>query len=242
MEAPVSVSIVIPAFNEAARLGPTLRTIVDWATGERLEYEIVVVDDGSTDDTCRVADEFGPPVRLVRNGTNRGKGWSVRHGVAESRGASILFTDADLSTPIGEYAKLAHALARAEVVIGSRALSESNIEKHQPWYRETMGRAFNRIVRALIVPGIKDTQCGFKLFRGPIARELFAEVTIAGFAFDVEVLYLARSRGYRIAEVPVTWLNDERSSVSAVRDSARMFRDVLRIRHRHAGRRPGRSE
>ena len=242
MEAQGSVSVVIPAFNEAERLGPTLHAILHWARAALVEYELIVVDDGSTDNTAGVAAGFGPPVRLVRNDRNRGKGWSVRHGVAESRCASILFTDADLSTPIEEYGKLAQALERAEVVIGSRGLADSNIERHQPWYRETMGKAFNRIVRALVVPGIHDTQCGFKLFRGAVARELFAELTIPGFAFDVEVLYLARRRGYRVAEVPVTWVNDERTRVHAVLDSSRMLRDVLRIRLNHAGRAPGRSE
>ena len=173
----------------------------------------------------------------MSNDTNRGKGYSVRHGVMRSRGDSILFSDADLSTPIEECSHLAAALANNDIAIGSRALAASEITQHQPFYREAMGKTFNKIVQLLTVTGIQDTQCGFKLFKGDVARELFGGMTIFGFAFDVEILYLAQQRGYRIAEVPVRWANDERTTVHAVRDAARMFRDVVRIRMNHAKRR-----
>ncbi len=237
------LSIVIPAYKEAQRLGPTLDRILAWAqeTALRGRVEILVVDDGSPDATADVARRYEEQtqqrpakVRLVQNGRNRGKGYSVRNGVLAARGEQILFTDADLSTPIEDYAVLAQALESHPIAIGSRALATSNVAVHQPKYREAMGRVFNRIVQGLAVPGIEDTQCGFKLFRAGVAQELFRSVTIHGFAFDVEVLHLAQRRGHAIAEVPVTWRNDERSSVSPIRDSARMFRDVLTIRLRHA--------
>ncbi len=229
----VPLSIVIPAFNESERLGPTLRRVIEWADAHWPESEILVVDDGSTDNTVEVAERHSPRVRVLKNGSNRGKGYSVRHGVLESKGALVLFSDADLSTPIEECHKLAQQMTQFDIAIGSRAMAASQVEKHQPFYREAMGKTFNRIVQILAVDGIKDTQCGFKMLRGDIARELFTALTIPGFAFDVELLFLARQRGFSITEVPVRWINDERSSVHAVVDSLRMLRDVVRIRWTH---------
>lgn len=230
------LTIVIPAFNEEDRLGPTLDTILSWLDARSLEAEILVVDDGSSDGTrelvtTRAAAE--PRVRLVANGSNRGKGYSVGHGVQEASGRLILVSDADLSTPIVEYDKLAAELGDHDVAIGSRALAESNLEKRQPIYREMMGRTFNLIVQALVFPGIKDTQCGFKLFRGPAAKDVFARRKIDGFAFDVEVLFIARRLGMTVAEVPVTWINDEASRVDPIKHSLQMFRDILRVRGLH---------
>ena len=239
---------------------PTLQKVMAWALTLRRSVEVLVVDDGSRDETRGVARAFidaavaageavpagvaptladskraaRPRLRLVENGRNRGKGYSVRHGVAESEGNQVLFSDADLSTPIDDWALLDTALATADVAIGSRALAASRVTRHQPRYREAMGRIFNRIVQQLAVAGIQDTQCGFKLFRGDVAREIFARSQIDGFAFDVEVLHLAQRAGYRIAEVAVTWENDERTRVHPIFDSARMFRDVVGIRFRHA--------
>jgi dolichyl-phosphate beta-glucosyltransferase len=254
------LSIVIPSYNEAERLVPTLEKVMAWALALPRSVEVLVVDDGSRDTTREIAREFmntavsagqavpagvppsaaegrrpgKPRLRLVENGRNRGKGYSVRHGVRESEGNQVLFSDADLSTPIEDWALLDAALASADVAIGSRALSNSRVTRHQPRYREAMGRIFNRIVQRLAVSGIQDTQCGFKLFRGDVAREIFARSQIDGFAFDVEVLHLAQRAGYRIAEVAVTWENDERTRVHPIFDSARMFRDVVGIRVRHA--------
>ena len=229
-----TLSIIIPAYNEEERLGATLSTVLAWTRENLDRTEILVVDDGSSDGTAEVARSFSNDVLLVENGTNRGKGFSVKNGVANASGDTILFSDADLSTPIEETARLAAALEHADIAIGSRGLAESNIVHHQPFYREAMGRTFNRIVRGLAVPGVMDTQCGFKMFRGEVARDLFSALTIEGFAFDVELLFLALRRGYRISEVPVTWLNDDRSRVHAAFDSMRMFRDVIRIRARHS--------
>ena len=232
------LSIVIPAFNEARRLGPSLDAILAWLDAESLSAEVICVDDGSTDGTCDLVRAYAGRdgrVRLVENGSNRGKGYTVGHGVEAAQGGLILFSDADLSTPIEEFRKLEAALSAADIAIGSRALRDSHIEKHQPFYREHMGRIFNLLVQALVFPGIRDTQCGFKLFRREAAQQAFSRRRIDGFAFDVEVLYVARRLGLRIAEVPVRWINDEASRVSAVRDSLRMFRDISRIRWLHRG-------
>ena len=235
------LSVIVPAYNEAERLGPTLEKILAWANLQQFATEVLVVDDGSTDDTLNVAQVPDPRIRVLSNGTNRGKGYSVRHGVLESRGDYILFSDADLSTPIGEYSRLASALAFSNIAIGSRAVDRSKVTQRQPLYREAMGRTFNRIVQVLAVGGISDTQCGFKLFEGSVARELFADVTVEGFAFDVEVLFLARKRGFKIVEVPVLWANDERTHVHAVYHSLAMLRDVALLRWRHSRFQNGRT-
>lgn len=232
------LSIVVPSYNEAERIGATLQTLSDWMDAQSFATEVLVVDDGSDDATVDVVwprSEADERIRLLLNGSNRGKGFSVGHGIEQARGAEILFSDADLSTPIEEYDRLAAALPDADIVIGSRALPDSNLEKRQPLYREMMGRTFNLLVQALVFPGIHDTQCGFKLFRAPVARSLFEGRTIDGFAFDVEILYLARLRGLRVVELPVTWCNDEASRVDPIRHSLRMFRDIARIRRRHRG-------
>ncbi len=233
---PPRLSVVIPAYNEERRLGPTLQALATWLDADGRSAEVLVVDDGSRDDTTGVVERFAANdarFRLLRNGRNRGKGYSVGHGVAESRGERVLFSDADLSTPISELPKLEAALEQADIAIGSRALATSQLQKRQPLYRETMGRAFNLIVRAVAIGGIHDTQCGFKLFQGEVARRVFAERRIDGFAFDVEILYVAQRLGYRVAEVPVVWVNDEASRVDPVKHSLEMLRDTLKVRLMH---------
>ncbi len=227
------LSIVIPAYNEADRIAPTLRRILEWTAEHAPDPEIIVVDDGSTDDTIAVAGAVDPGIIVLSNGRNRGKGYSVAHGVRETSGDLVLFTDADLSTPIEDVLKLHRALASAPIAIGSRAVADSDVSRRQPVYRESMGRIFNQLVQLIVMRGIRDSQCGFKLFEGDVARELFAEVETEGFAFDVEVLLLARKKGYAVAEVGVKWVNDERTTVHAVYDSLRMLRDVVRLRLRH---------
>lgn len=233
-----SLSIIIPAYNEAARLPASLEAIRGWADVVGMPVEILVCDDGSDDETAAIvadAARADARVRLVALGRNRGKGAAVRHGVLRARHAWVLITDADLSTPIEETERLAAAaLARGvAVVIGSRDVDDSAIEVHQPWYREAMGRTFNRIVQTLAVPGVRDTQCGFKLLRADVARAIFDRATVDGFAFDVELLMLARQQGQAIAEVGVRWRNDDRSTVDPLRDSAKMLADVVRLRLRH---------
>ena len=230
MSAP-RLSVVIPAFNEAARLPATLVAVERSLTQAGLSHEILVVDDGSRDDTAERALAALPgAVRVLRNETNRGKGYSVRRGMLEARGELRLMSDADLSTPIEELPRLMEKLdAGYDVAIASRALPGSHVMVHQPYFRESVGRLFNVMVQALVLPGLFDTQCGFKLWTGAAAQEGFASARIDGFSFDVEVLYVARRRGRRIAEVPVTWTNDAASRVTLLRGSA-AFLDVARIR------------
>lgn len=242
-ERPVDLSIVIPAYNEEERLGDTLLRVRAWLdTRPRARAEIIVVDDGCTDGTCDVAAaalEGMPGGRLVRRVRNRGKGYSVREGILASRGRLILFTDADLSTPIEEYPKLqARIQAGDDIVIGSRALRGADIRERQGRLRESLGKAFNVLVRLFVMRGIPDTQCGFKLLRREAALDVFSRVRTCGFAFDVEALYVARRLGYRIGQVPVVWTNSAESKVRMVRSSAAMIRDLLRIRRRHRGLRP----
>jgi dolichyl-phosphate beta-glucosyltransferase len=218
--------VVIPAYNEGKRLPPTLEKIQRHLKGQ--PHEIVVVDDGSGDDTAARAEAAG--VIVLRNEGNRGKGYSVRRGMLHARGDRRLMTDADLSTPIEEVDRLLSLIDEGyDVVIGSRALPGSNIEVRQPWYRENMGRLFNLCVRVLAVPGLQDTQCGFKLFTAEAAETAFRAARLDGFSFDVEALFVARRRGCRIAEVPVTWRNDEASRVDTFRGAV-AFLDLARIR------------
>ena len=201
---------------------------------------MIVVDDGSSDGTGelarRAAAAAGLPVEILRHPENRGKGAAIRTGVLASIGDPVLVSDTDLSTPLAEWVKLAERLPTHPVAIGSRALQEDLVRRRQPFYRQTMGKVFNAFVRLLAVPDIHDTQCGFKLFRGSVARELFTDARIDRFAYDVEILFLARRRGIEIAEVPVLWFNSPESKVSVVRDSLRMLRDLVRIRWLHRGK------
>ena len=228
----MNVSLVVPAYNEEGRIRPSVSRIAEHVRGRPDSWEVIVVDDGSSDGTVEAVREAaaanGLTVRVIELPANRGKGAAVRAGVLASRGDWILISDADLSTPLGEWEKLRDS--GAPVAIGSRALDESLIRRKQPWYRRTMGKTFNGFVRLLSVRGIRDTQCGFKWIEGNLARELFARTRIDRFAYDVEILSMARGRGVEIAEVPVIWVNSPQSKVAVVRDSLRMLRDLVRIR------------
>ncbi|MEQ8820110.1 MAG: glycosyltransferase family 2 protein [Sumerlaeia bacterium] len=232
-----AISIVVPAYNEEERLPATIAAIRSYLNGQPWSWELLVVDDGSSDGTAAAAREAlagDDRCALLRNPKNRGKGASIKRGMLAARGHLRLFTDADNSTPIEELDRL---LARrkktdAGVLVASRALAESQLEVRQPFYREAMGRTFNLLVQALAVPGVRDTQCGFKLFTAEAAEAVFPRQTMSGFSFDVEILFLARKYGFRIEEVPVRWINSPASRVSPIRDSAKMFLDVLRIRTR----------
>jgi dolichyl-phosphate beta-glucosyltransferase len=229
---PPALSVVVPAYNEALRLPATLARVKEHLGRQGVPYEIVVVDDGSTDATSEIARAGGERVRVLRHEPNRGKGHAVRRGMLAATGERRLLTDADLSTPIEELAKLQAALDGGyDVAIGSRAIAGARIEVHQPAYREAMGRLFNRLVQILLLPGLHDTQCGFKLFSARAAEASFAAATLDGFSFDVEALYLARLRGLRIAEVPVTWRNDAATRVG-LGGGAAAFADLVRIRLR----------
>lgn len=230
------LSIIVPAYNEEPRVPATIRRIEDFMAGWGRSWELIVVDDGSKDRTVEVAQAAmrSPNSRVQKNPQNMGKGASIKNGMLAARGKYRLFSDADLSTPIEEVDAL---LAKVErdgygVAIGSRALKESKLEKRQPWYRETMGRVFNLVVRVVALGGIKDTQCGFKLFSEAAAKDIFPRQQLPGFSFDVEILVLAKKYGHRIAEVPVRWIDSPASRVSPLRDSIRMFVDVVKIRFR----------
>jgi dolichyl-phosphate beta-glucosyltransferase len=227
------ISIVIPAFDEALRLPATLDRIQQFITSEGLKAEVIVVDDGSRDATAQVVAKHAarwPLLRLVAAGVNGGKGAAVRLGMASATGRYRVFSDADLSVPIEDLEKLLGPLHEgAGVAIASRALKDSEIELHQPWYRETMGKIFNRLVRILVLGGVHDTQCGFKAFTAEVADRVFPPLQTHGFGFDVEVLYRAQQAGYRVVEVPTRWVNSPQSRVHPVRDSMAMFLELLAI-------------
>jgi glycosyltransferase involved in cell wall biosynthesis len=233
------LSIIIPAYNEADRIPRTLRAIQAFLRSRALDAEVIVVDDGSTDATAQIVREFGATfnaLRLVQNDGNHGKGFSVRHGMLESKGKYALLTDADLSTPIEECEKLVEALEShgAVAAIGSRALDRSLIGTHQPWYRESAGRFFNRLVRLVSGLSFYDTQCGFKLFLREAARRAFELQRAVGFGFDPEVLFLIQWTGGEVLEVPVKWNNHPATKVRLFRDSTRMLIDLIVLRWRAA--------
>ena len=227
------LSIIIPAYNEELRLPATLERIAAYTRAFGRETEILVVDDGSTDRTAQVAESFRskfPALRVLSNDVNRGKGYSVRHGMLEARGRIVLFTDADLSAPIEEAGKLLAALETHDVAIGSRALDRRLIFERQSRFREIAGIIFNNVVRLCLRLPFVDTQCGFKAFRREPCRIIFAQQRIERFGFDPELLYLARHHGLRAVEIPVRWGHSAATKVSMLRDSAQMFLDVFLIR------------
>lgn len=225
-----SISIIIPAYNEENRLPGSLGAVRDYLSQTAWDFvEVVVVDDGSRDGTAEAARSTG--ARVLPNPGNRGKGYSVRHGVLEAKGEWVLVTDADLSAPIAELEKLWSAAQgeRAQVAIGSRAVDRSLVGVHQPAMREWMGRGFNLAMRLVTGLPFRDTQCGFKLFEAAAAREIFGRQRLDGFGFDVEVLFIAQRLGYRCLEVPVRWDNVEGTKVSLWLGMT-AFLDLLKVR------------
>lgn len=228
------LSIVIPAYNEADRIETSLQKAVDYLGQKDYEYEIIVADDGSTDDTVAIANNFDNKVKAYALPKNTGKGAAVRLGMLKATGEIRIFTDADFSTPIYEIEKIIYSLKNNfDIVIGSRALDYDMVKEHQPFYREFMGKTFNKFVQLMVIKGIKDTQCGFKGFSAAAAEDIFSKTKIDGFSFDVEVLYLAKKAGYRIDEVPVEWYNDDRSKVNPITDSISMLLEIMKIKRIH---------
>ena len=227
----IQLSVVIPAYNEASRLPATLERMLAYLDQQALRFEVVAVDDGSSDDTAALVEALAADdqrLRLLRE-PHRGKGAAVRSGALAARGAVVLFCDADLCHPVEDLTRLPGYLDRAEVAIASRE-GKGAERFDEPGYRHLMGRGFNLLVRLLAVRGIQDTQCGLKCFTRIAARELFSRQTIDGFGFDVEILYLAQRRGFRIVEVPITWRSVPASRVDPIRDTLRMVTDVVRVR------------
>jgi dolichyl-phosphate beta-glucosyltransferase len=213
------ISLIIPAYNEEYRLASTLEKITEYVKSENLNTEIIVVDDGSVDNTSLIASKF-PKVIVITQPRNMGKGAAVRTGMLAAKGDFRIFSDADLSTPIYELSKILKNLNNGfDVCIGSRAIDSSLIKVHQPFYREYMGKSFNKIVQLLVVKGIKDTQCGFKGFSSKAAIEIFSK---------------SKKNGFRIKEIPVEWYNDERSKVDPIKDSIKMILEIFKIRKIHS--------
>ena len=228
------LSIVIPAYNEAARIEPTVRDIVAYCRKGRRMFEPLLIDDGSCDDTSSIgrvlAEEF-PELRLIRLAANQGKGFAVRTGVLNATGRMVLFADADGSTPISEIERLEGALeAGADVAVGSREGRAEGVQVRAKLHRRLIGRTFHFLVESLANSGVKDTQCGFKLFRSEVSHDLFSRMRMNGYSFDVEVLVMARRRGYQVAEVPVNWTHQPGSKVRLTVDSLQMAADLFRIR------------
>jgi dolichyl-phosphate beta-glucosyltransferase len=231
----IDLSIIVPAYNEALRIPPTLERLHAFLSAQPLRYEIVVVDDGSSDATCDVVlkhAETMPGLRLVRQLPNRGKGAAVRRGMLEARGQIRVMCDADGSMPPEQLPRLLAPIiaCKAEISIGSRYAEGAKTDKKQPAYRVMWSRLCNKVIQRSLVPGVRDTQCGFKAFTAQAARDLFSVARIDGWAFDLEILALAKRRGYTVAEVGVEWADDGRSRVNPLKDMMKVIREMLVIR------------
>jgi glycosyltransferase involved in cell wall biosynthesis len=226
------LSIIIPAHNEANRLPGTLEQVFDFLDQQPYSSEVIVVENGSSDHTYEIARQFAARhenLHVIQN-HQRGKGLAIQRGVREATGAYIFMCDADLSMPIKEISKfLPPQLPHVDIAIASRE-APGAVRYHEPNYRHLTGRVFNTLIRLLVLPGLQDTQCGFKCIRAEVAREIFPYQTLTGWAFDVELLYIARRHGYRLVEIPIDWYFNDDSKISVFRDSLRMFLDLLIIR------------
>jgi glycosyltransferase involved in cell wall biosynthesis len=227
-------SIVIPAYNESARIPATLKSVVACVRERGWDAEVIVINDGSRDNTAELVRAFAahaPEVRMIENPGNRGKGFSVRSGLTQALGEVVMFTDADLSAPMEEAERLFDAIAAgADIAIGSRWLEKGRQTHRQPLYRQFLGRCFNAVVRGVMGLRFADTQCGFKAFTRAAAQTIFQLQTIERWGFDPEILFIALKRGYRIVEVPVSWAHDERSRMSYLKDGLKMLEEIAIVR------------
>lgn len=230
----LNLSIVIPCYNEEYRLPATLQSIHDYLIENDLSAEIIIVDDGSTDRTVGVAKKFQdilPDLWILHFAKNQGKGFAVKQGMLAAQGDAVLFMDADNATKLSEIEKLWPYLGNHDVVIGSRAQTDSELAKKQPWYRRLLGRAGNLLIQSALVPGINDTQCGFKLFRKQAINAVFGRQQTMGYGSDIEILTIAQRLGYRVKEVGITWRDAKGSKVRPMRDAWRTLIEVLRIKY-----------
>ncbi len=227
------LSVVVPAYNEEKRIH-NVKQVIDYLEQQSYSYELIVVDDGSTDRTVEVTRQMAGQngrVRILENGCNRGKGHAVKVGMLAARGQYLLFTDADLSTPITELEKFMTCFDQGYgVFIGSRRQKGARVAKHQPWHRETMGRFFTWLTNVLVTKNVSDVTCGFKCFSREGAREIFSRQRLDGWSFDAEILFIAQKHGHRIKEIPVTWCNDPRTKVKLLRDTILSFWGLLQVR------------
>ena len=234
----MELSVIIPAYNEEKRLGNSLNLISQYLEKRYNAYEVIVVDDGSSDGTRHITEKLKksiPNLKIVSNPKNMGKGYSVKKGILRSAGDTILFSDADLSTPIDQLEKCENSLKGGyDIAIGSRISKGAVILKHQSILREYMGKIFNLFVYMIVIGGIKDTQCGFKLFKRRVALDIFSRQKINGFSFDVEILYIAKKLGYKIGVVPVIWSNVPNSKVRILGSSLNMLLELAKIKHLHS--------
>lgn len=227
------LAVIVPAYNEAERILPSLERINEYFLAQSYSWEVFVVSDGSTDGTNDLVNQFAAEhnqFKLIDSKPNRGKGYVVRRGMLEAEADYLLFSDADLAAPIEEIEKLLPKMDAYDIAIGSRPLKESNLAIRQPWYRERLGRMANGLIQICGLRGIKDTQCGFKLFKYSVAKDIFKRCKLDGFSFDFEALMIARDLNYTIAEVPITWHHVEGSKVVLWRDVPRNLRDLLKLR------------
>lgn len=230
----IYLSLVIPAFNEEKRIESSIHKALDYFAKVNYDYEIIIVDDGSNDNTTQVIQKYINSVSLITLPNNAGKGAAVREGMKHASGKFKIFSDADFATPITEIEKLLiHLEAGADLCIGSRAIDRSFVKVHQPFYREFMGKIFNFFVQNIVFSGIKDTQCGFKGFSNSAAEFIFNNAVINGFSFDVELLFIARKAEFKIVQVPVEWFDDKRSTVNPIFDSINMLFELIKIRAIH---------
>ncbi len=227
----MELSVIVPAYNEGNKLKENILEIDRYLKNHNHDYEIIVVDDGSKDNTAEIVKSIeNKQIRILVNHPNRGKGYSVKRGMLEAEKEYALFMDADLATPLKEISKFKNFKDRYDVLIASRNLPDSDIKITQPFYRQLLGKGFSLVVRIFAVRGIKDTQCGFKMFNRKAREIIFSRQTFERFGFDVEILYIARKHNLSIKELPVTWINDSDSRVNPIKDSFRMFIDVLKVR------------
>ena len=224
----MKLSIVIPCYNEEKRIEKTLKTIIKYLKKKKFKLEIIIVDDGSKDSTIDVVKKYN--VRIVKNPGNKGKGYSVKNGFMHSKGDYVLFSDADLSTPIEELDNFMKHIKKYDIIFGSRKADDSHLELQQTTLRVIAGNVLPLVVRLLVLPGIKDTQCGFKLFNKKTCMKIFKKQLIEGFIFDVELLYLAKKYNLKIKELGVYWYNDPESKVHLIKHSIKMFLDILKIK------------